>query len=135
MAGKAKSARGAAKSKAQATPSSSSLVAKASSALELVHREDSGSTNKSGVKRDRTRSLEAAVAKCVKDNFKGWPDHQVHHLIINGRPLVQQLQHDNVLVMNKAKNAPAMGNKYYDELRESYALTSSPLKKLKPNDN
>ena len=71
MVGKTKCARGAAKSKAKATLASSFLVAKASSALGQVHRAESGSTTKSAVKRDRTRSLEAVVAKCVKDNFKG----------------------------------------------------------------
>ena len=82
-------------------------------------------------RRLRRRNTDEAVAKAIRDNFLGWEGAATDQHLVGGVSLRQQIKIDKKRQQNKEVDAPVMGKRYYEEVREKFLASSSPLKRLK----
>eukprot|EP00972_Heterocapsa_arctica_P074491 10994308-Heterocapsa_arctica.AAC.1 len=75
------------------------------------------------------KTIDDIVDKSLYDNFRNFTSSEVDGTIIDGKTLRQQLQEGKRLHRIDPKNN-SMGNRYYQNLREMYASTESPAKRL-----
>lgn len=102
--------------------------------MALVEEEERADKQRHAAKRQRRRSDEEAVAKCLRDNFTGWDAARTDHFVADGMSLRQVLLRDRGLVASGHPAAPTLGKRYYDRLRQKYTPENTPSKRLKALD-
>lgn len=132
MAKKAASATNRPKAHAKGrAKASQERIEAAASALELVDEEERAVAQRTSTKRLRRRNTDETVAKCLRDNFVGWEASQTDHFLVDGRSLRQQLSSDRRRLNAGDADAPKLGKRYYDTLRERFSSAKTPSKRLK----
>lgn len=72
----------------------------------------------------KDRALTAVVLKCIRDNFTGFSEQEVHHVKVDGQSLHEKLLSDKRLAGEKSKLAPKFGKVYFANLRKQYERQS-----------
>ena len=93
--------------------------------VEAKHTEDAGK-KKGGRKAAESfdSKVNAAVLKCLRDNFAHLTDEEQRVVRIDGATLVERLSRDKVQYFTDRRHAPALGKRYYDSLRSMYSISS-----------
>lgn len=76
-------------------------------------------------KKPISESLDCKVARCVRDNFKGWSYHKTDFTIRNGMSLREKIRFDKERVAAGEKGVN-FGKHYFSELRTLYGADTDP---------
>ena len=90
------------------------------------------------IKQKKTRNLDREVQKCLLDNFKKFNSKQTDQLAPGSQDkptLRQRLRRDKEMLQNHDPDAPIMGKRYYQVLRDAYQNMTSPSKRWKPDED
>lgn len=79
----------------------------------------------------RRRNTDETVAKCLRDNFAGWDAAQTDFYMVDGKCLREQLASDRRRLNSGDQEAPKLGKRYYDALRQRFSPANTPSKRLK----
>lgn len=124
-------AKSQAKAKAKAR-SAAALAALSSDAPLFDQQEAAEGQAKQKGSRKRQRSADEIVAKCIRDNFAMFKGSQSTMLLNrSGMSLFEVLKRDILLAEEGDASAPVRGKLYYQKLREEFAYSDSPAKRLK----
>ena len=70
-------------------------------------------------------SLDNKVARCIRDNFKGWTYHKTDFTVRNGMSLREKIRHDKERQDGGDKSLQ-FGKHYFAELRQQYGSATDP---------
>ena len=82
--------------------------------------------------------MDQEVQKCLLDIFKTFNSEQTDQLAPESQGKLtfrQRLRRDKERLLNHDADAPAVGKRYYQVLRDAYQDMSSPSKRLKPDED
>lgn len=97
-------------------------------------RIDGGVALESPGKKLASETMDNKIARCVRDNFKGWSYNKTEFTIRNGMSLREKLRHDKEKHTAGDKSMQ-FGKHYFSELRSLYGSESDPEQLINVTDD